>query len=297
MLIISGSIFKDMKIFISGINGYLGSLIADELCQSGYEVHGISRSALYGSVSQLSKLINGCDVVINLAGAPILQRWSKKNKQTILDSRVITTSNLVSAINQLPKEQRPERFISASAIGIYRSGATHDENSIDFDNGFVGSVVKSWEKPLDDLPQDVQKIVFRIGLVLGKKAQTITKMLLPFKLGLGASIGNGKQAFPFVHEMDLVRAFIWAVKDYTKNSVFNLTAPENISNKTFTKTFAKQLKRPAFFFIPGFILKLLFGEAAVLLTESPTVSSEKIIQSGFEFEYPDIESTLNDILS
>src|SRR5690606_13730775 len=108
-----------------------------------------------------------------------------------------------------------------------------------------------------------------IGLVLGKNAKTIKNLILPFKLGFGATISSGKQPFPFVHETDVIRAFIWAVENLDKNGTFNLVAPQNISNKDFTKALAMAVNRPAIFSIPNFVLKLVLGEAAVLLTESP----------------------------
>ena len=113
---------------------------------------------------------------------------------------------------------------------------------------------------------------------------------------MGAKIGTGKQPFPFIHENDLVRAFCWAVEEYNENNTFNLVAPEPTNNKTFTKALAAQLKRPAIFVIPVFLIKIVLGEAAVLLTESPEVSSEKIINAGFQFKYSNIYSALKEIL-
>lgn len=285
-----------MQIRITGINGYLGSMLASGLKSSGHKVAGIDRNLLYGKKTVLSEEIKGSDIVINLAGAPILQRWTTANKKNIYNSRVETTTNLIAAINLVNLEERPKKFISASAIGIYKTGVTHNESSTNFDEGFIGNVVKEWEKPVKDLPVDVQKVIFRIGLVIGKNAKTISKQLLPFKLGLGAKIGNGKQAFPFIHEKDLLRAFIWAVEDYHKDNTFNLVAPKSINNKEFTSAFAQNLNRPAFFTIPEFAIKLALGEAAVLLTQSPKVLSEKIQEAGFQFTYPDIHSALKEIL-
>ncbi len=253
-----------MKISITGISGYLGIAISDALKKQGHEVAGIERKLIYGSSAILSKEIEGTDVIINLAGAPILQRWTKRKKILIHESRVRTTRNLVKAINALPKETQPKKFISASAIGIYKAGFTHDETSTDFNNGFVEIVTKDWEDAGNELPPTIQKNIFRIGLVLGKDAKTITNLLLPFKLGLGATLGNGKQSFPFVHEKDVIRAFVWAVEDLNKNGIFNLVAPETISNKDFTKALAKALNRPAIFSIPVFVLKMILGEAAIL---------------------------------
>nr|WP_051568095.1 DUF1731 domain-containing protein [Draconibacterium orientale] len=210
---------------------------------------------------------------------------------------MVTTRNLVKAIIDLPENERPKKVVSASAIGLYRSGDSHTEESTNFDDGFVGEVVKDWENELRVLPMNVQTIVFRLGIVFGKEAKTIHNMLLPFKLGLGGKIGSGEQAFPFIHEQDVVNAFVWATETLETSDTFNLTAPESISNKEFTQTFARQLKRPAFFTIPAFALKLVFGKAAQLLTQSPNVSSRKLLNAGFNFEYPTIKATLQNIIA
>ncbi len=286
-----------MNIILTGSNGYVGKLISAELKKRGHQTSGIERKILYEKVAELKEMLQNSDVVINLAGAPILQRWTKKNKKAIYDSRVLTTRNIVKAIAELPENERPRKVLSASAIGIYKSGNTHTEESLNFDEGFVGGVVKDWENELTQLPNKVQTVIFRLGIVLGQNAKTIKNMLLPFKLGLGGKIGSGNQAFPFIHEQDVVNAFIWAVEKEGKNGVYNLTAPENISNKEFTKVFAQSLHRPAFVPIPPFILKLLFGEAATLLTQSPVVSSKKLHEAGFKFKYPTIHATLQNIIN
>jgi uncharacterized protein len=289
-------IHNKLKIRITGISGYLGIGIAGELRKLGHEVSGIERRLIYGSVSVLAKEIESFDVIINLAGAPILQRWTERTKRLIHESRARTTRNLVQAINSLPADKQPKKFISASAVGIYKAGFLHDENSTNFDTGFLGTVATDWEKPTNDLPLSVQKVIFRIGIVIGKEAKTITNLITPFKFGLGATIGNGKQAFPFVHEKDVIKAFVWAVEDLNKNGVFNLVAPEKISNKDFTKALAKILNRPAFLAIPFFVLKIALGEAAVLLTESPAVEPKNLIDARFKFEFPVIEIALSDII-
>ncbi len=285
-----------MKIRITGISGYLGNKIAKELREKGHEVLGIERKLIYGSTHILAKEIEESDVIINLAGALVFQRWTKRKKRLIHESRVRTTRNLVQAINLLPKDKQPLKFISASAIGIYKSGIKHDESSTNFNQGFDGIVAKDWEDASSGLPATIQKNIFRIGLVLGKDAKTITNLLLPFKLGLGATLGNGKQPFPFVHEKDVVSAIAWAVEDLNKSGIFNLVAPGSISNKEFTKALARALNRPAIFSIPVFVLKMVMGEAAALLTKSPEVEPKNLLEAGFEFRYPDIESALKEII-
>lgn len=285
-----------LQIKITGINGYLGKLISRELMAKGHNVSGIKRELLYGQVSILRTEVINSDIIINLAGAPILKRWTKKNKKTIYESRIKTTTNLVQAINDMEPEERPKKFISASAIGIYQPGLTHDESSNKYEYGFVGKVVQDWEDCLMKLPDSVQTNIFRIGLVLGKNAKTITNLLLPYKLGLGGKIGSGKQAFPFIHEKDLVHAIVWAVEDLSENKITNLVAPEKITNTVFTKQLAKQLNRPAFIPIPELILKLILGKAASLLLVSPVVEPKTLTEYGFEFQFPTIKSALTDIV-
>jgi len=286
-----------MNIKITGQSGYLGSIITKELSAHGHSVTAINRKMLYGDVDLLKEEISGAEVIIHLAGSPILTQWNTKNRRIITESRVITTQNLVEAIKNLNPDARPKKFIQASAIGIYKAFETHDENSQSFDTGFVGNVVQQWEKASEDLPAEINRTIFRIGLVIGKKAKTITNLLLPFKVGLGAKIGNGKQPFPFIHDADVAGAFLWAIENNSASGIYNLIAPQQISNGDFTKALAKALNRPAFLTIPEFVIKAGLGEAAVLLTDIPGVIPKNLISAGFDFRYPDIESALKEIIS
>lgn len=286
-----------MKIGLTGSTGYIGKLISNKLELEGYQIKKIKRELLYGDSKSLKNEIANCDIIIHLSGATILTRWTTKKIREIYDSRVLTTKNLVNAIIELDQKKQLKKLISASAIGLYQAGKTHDENSTDFDIGFVGKVVKDWENSLNDLPESVLKIVFRMAPVLGKQSATVENMLLPFKLGVGGTIGNGKQAFPFVHETDVVNAFLWAVREYNCSRTFNLVAPQNISNKTFTKSFANILHRPVFLRVPYFLLKLLYGKAAKILVTSPVVEPKALLDSNFKFLYPTIDVCLKEILN
>lgn len=284
-----------MKIAVSGSNGYIAQNLIPELDSANHVVTCIARSEL-GDIDQLTKKLSGSDVVISLAGASILQRWTSKNKNEIISSRIDSTKNIVQAINRLPLDHRPGLFISASAAGIYSPNKIHTEESTSFSTDFVAEVVRNWENASDDLNSDVRKIIFRIGLILGKDAKTIQSLIPVIKLGLGGKIGSGKQPFPFIHISDAIHAILWCIENKNAHGIYNLVAPENIDNKTFTRTLAESLNRPAIFTVPEFILKIALGEASTLLLQSPQVYPERLLNEGFKFNYPDIYSTIKEIV-
>lgn len=285
-----------MKIKITGINGYLGKILSAHFKKKGYQVSGIDRNLLYEDTYRLKEEISHCDVIINLAGASILKRWTKRNMRQIYKSRIDTTRNIVKSINELPEYERPKKIISASAIGIYTAGNKHTETSIDYNTGFVGKLVKDWEESLNTLPRSTQKIVLRIGLVLGKEAKTITNLLPVFKLGLGGPISEGSQAFPFIHEKDLIKAFDWAAEGKCNRPLYNLVAPEQITNALFSKTLARYLNTSAFIPVPVILLKLIYGKASSLLLKSPIVKPNALLNEGFEFDFPTINQALSEII-
>ncbi len=285
-----------MNIAISGSNGYIAKNLIRKLQSVNPKIIKIQRSELY-DLEILKRIISGTDLVIHLAGAPVLQKWNSENKAEILRSRIESTQNLVRAINQTPADKRPKTFISASAVGIYSVGLVHSEKSALFSDDFLGKVVSGWENASGELDNNVRKVIFRIGLVIGKESNTIQKLLPVFKLGLGGRIGTGKQAFPFVHIEDVINAFFWASQNSEVNGIYNLVAPQNITNKEFTKALSEKLGRPALFAVPGAALKILYGEAASLLLQSPQVNPERLQASGFRFKYPDIRSCLDEIIA
>nr|MBD3621227.1 TIGR01777 family protein [Sunxiuqinia sp.] len=284
-----------MKVMITGASGFLGQNIIENLQKQTIEIIGIERKLLYGDPQRLADKLNGADVVINLAGAPIIKRWTSKNKAIIYNSRVLTTKNITKAINSLPKEMQPKTFVSASAVGIYREGLAHDETSSRFANHFAARVTDDWEDALVDLPDTIRQVIFRIGVVLGKDSQFIQRVLPIFKMGLGGRIGNGKQPFPFIHVHDLVQAFVEAVTDERYLGIYNLVAPQQIDNKTFTQILAKKMNRPAVLPVPAIALKLAFGKASTLILKNPVVLPKRLQMQNFPYRHPTLESCLDQI--
>lgn len=280
-----------MKIAVSGATGFIGRNLIIELKKESHEVIVLGRSLLYDE-SELEKEISGTDVVVHLAGAPIIQRWTRKAKTEIINSRTVTTRNLTNVINRLPENRRPQLFISASAIGIYSFDGRHSEASTSFGNSFVAQVVQDWEKSSDELSHTVRRVIFRIGLVMGNDANIIRQLLPVFKLALGGKIGSGDQPFPFIHVLDLASAILWAIKNAEAHGIYNLVAPQQITNAEFTKTLAGLLNRPAIFSVPPFVLKLLFGEAASLVLKNSLVVPDRLLNEGFRYAFPDIRSCL-----
>ncbi len=281
---------------MTGASGFLGQNITEGLKKQAIEVTSLHRKLLYSDPQRLADQLSGADGVINLAGSPIIRRWTSKNKVIIYNSRVLTTKNLTKAINSLPKEMQPKTFVSASAVGIYREGMVHDETSSRFANHFAARVTDDWEDALVDLPDTIRQVIFRIGVVLSKDSQFIQRVLPIFKMGLGGKIGTGNQPFPFIHLHDLVQAFMQAVSDERYLGIYNLVAPQQIDNRMFTQILAKKLNRPAMIPVPAVALKLAFGKASTLILKNPAVLPKRLEMQNFAYQHPTLESCLDQII-
>ncbi|NOU60025.1 TIGR01777 family oxidoreductase [Marinifilum caeruleilacunae] len=280
-----------MKIALSGSNGLVGSHLCDFLkheCDA--DIIKIPRELLYGDASLLANKLLGADVIIHLSGASILSRWTPKNKQILRDSRVVTTRNLCKAVNLM--QQKPKQFICTSAVGIYNNNEQHTENSKAYSDDFLGQICMEWEESAMQMQElNVATAIFRLGVVLSLQGGVIQKTLPLFKMGLGGRLGSGKQAFPYIHIEDLARAYAFVIKANSKG-IYNLVAPDEVSNYDFTKSLAKSLKRPAFCHVPSFILRNLLGEASTVLLNGQRVIPERLQKEGFVFNY----LTLNEAL-
>jgi uncharacterized protein (TIGR01777 family) len=188
--------------------------------------------------------------------------------------------------------------VSASAIGIYDSLHRHDEHSTAFDSNFLSEVCRQWEsaiQPLIDLR--VRTCIIRIGMVLGNDGGILQKLTPLFKVGLGGRIGSGKQGFSFIHIRDLCRSVEFLTGNSACSGICNLTAPGYVTNAEFTKSLASACHRPALFTVPGLALKLLYGEAAVALLKGQFVYPGHLLEHGFVFLYPDIDSAIRSLVN
>ncbi|MEI6164500.1 MAG: TIGR01777 family oxidoreductase [Planctomycetota bacterium] len=245
-----------------------------------------------------AEAFEGVEAVFHLAGESVAEgRWTARQKEKIRGSRVFGTRNLVRGISQASTQ--PKVFVCASAVGFYGNRKEEEltESSLP-GNDFLAEVCGEWEaEALAATRSGVRVVTARTGIVLGTDGGALGKMLLPFNLGCGGPLGNGKQWMPWIHVADLTRLYLYAAQTDSIHGPMNATAREPVRNSEFTKALAKQLHRPAFMPAPYFGLRILFGEFAQVLFASQKVIPKVAVESGFVFQFPDIASALHDILS
>tara|TARA_R110002049_G_scaffold95397_8_gene234284 strand:+ start:8006 stop:8911 length:906 start_codon:yes stop_codon:yes gene_type:complete len=239
----------------------------------------------------------GVDAIIHLAGATVSKRWTEEYKKEILNSRKQSTELL---INSLKGESHTiKQLISASAIGVYPDSLVnyYDQTFNETSDSFLGDVVKVWEDAVDGFSKlDITVSKIRIGLVLSNKGGALQEMVKPINYGIGAAFGSGKQWQSWIHIKDLANMFLYVLQNHLKG-VYNGVAPNPVPNKELTKTIASVLKRPLFLpNIPKSLMKLILGEMHIILFESQRVSSKKIENKGFYFEYHHLRPALEDLL-
>lgn len=283
--------FKDYyRIAISGSSGFVGSELTSYLKKAGYQIIPITRSDFENS-NELFEKIKSCQVIINLAGSPILTRWSQKNKKKILESRVKTTNIIVKAIKK--RCVQPYLFINASAIGIYDCYNKHTETSENTDDNFLSEVVEEWENAAYKAEDYVNRLVLlRLGIVLSKNGGFIKKNNVFFKYGLGMYFADGKQKMSFIHIDDLYRSIEFIFENSALRGVVNAVAPQVTTNLEYAKCFTNMYGWNHLFRMPAWIIKFFAGNSADLLLKGQEVIPDKFNKQGFVFKYPDIKSSI-----
>jgi hypothetical protein len=282
-----------MKIVICGMSGFVGSALQHHFQGEGNEVIGLSIRPST-SIHAIVTILENSDVVINLAGASILGRWTSSYKDVLRKSRLETTDKLVAALKQCSIP--PHTLLNASAIGVYDSYHQHDERSHDYAEDFLASLVLDWESAAMRA-QSVQTrvCVMRFGVVYAQGGGAMEKMIPPFKLGLGGKMGDGFQMISWIHLEDLVQACAFLIKHEELEGVVNLTSPEPISNLEQTKSMGGILNRPTFLDLPAWIVKIAFGEGSSVMLDSKEVYPRVLQESGFVFRYPTFDSAMEQI--
>jgi uncharacterized protein (TIGR01777 family) len=303
-------------VLISGGTGMVGNALSMHLAQAGYRVIILTRNpakakapagfehlvrfAAWDIHAQTidENAIASADAVVHLAGAGVVARpWTGAYKKEILDSRVNSSRLLVHAISKVGSSVKT--VVSASAIGWY--GEDKPGQTVGFQEdapaaaGFLGETCYQWEKSIKPVTEAGKRLVIcRIGIVLSNKGGALPEFKKPLQLRVAGVLGNGKQMVSWVHIDDLCRIFRFAIENEQMAGIYNASAPLPVTNKDLTISLAESMYGKAFITlpVPAFVLKIMMGERSIEVLKSTKVSAEKILASGFKFNYPDIESAL-----
>lgn len=296
-----------MNITITGATGFVGGRLTEKLLAEGHRIHALGRnrgnlpttvrfSDWNAQEEPPAESLMNCDVLVHLAGEPVAQRWTPEVKARIRSSRIDGTRHLVDALST--QARRPNVLICASAVGYYGSRGSEvlDEESAPGDD-FLARLARDWEHAAGlARALGIRVVCMRIGVVLGSGGGALTKMLSSFRLGLGGHIGSGKQWMSWIHIDDLVDMILFAIEKGTINGPLNGTAPNPVTNADFTRKLAAVLHRPAFLAVPGFGLKLLFGEMAQVILGGQRVIPKNALEAGYPFRYSELKPALAAIL-
>ena len=285
------------KVAISGAGGFIGKSLSGFLENNGFKIVRLSRNDFLNSPAKLTGKLRECATIIHLAGAPIgAKKWTTAYKEEILNSRIHTTRKLVEAIHLL--EEKPGLLISASAVGIYDSFEVHDEFSTNYADNFLAGICKKWEAEACKVQttDNVRLCIVRLGVVLGKDGGALPHLLKPFKYRMGAKLGDGHQVFPFIHIKDVLSAFWYFIQRRQSSGIYNLVAPQMISNLEITEVLRQKIGKSIIPSVPESLLRLLYGESADLMLQGQKVTPTRLINAGFPFAYPHFSAAIDELL-
>lgn len=294
-------------IVLAGGSGFLGAQLRSRLERDGHRVLNLTRSPRAGragdvawqpdgTAGTLASHLEGTEAVVNLAGENIAGNfWSEGRKAQLRNSRLLATRTLVRAIGACTVP--PKTLVSSSAVGYYgpHGSETVTERTAPGAD-FLAQLCIDWEQEARAVVSPATRLaVVRTGLVLGADGGALKKMLLPFKLGLGASLGSGDQYMPWIHESDWVAMVTWLISESRAIGAFNAAAPVPVTNRDFTRTLGRVVRRPAVFNAPAFVLKIALGEMADMLLTGQRVLPAAAQELGFQFAYRELEPALRSL--
>ncbi len=300
-----------MRVVVPGGSGLIGRALAEELSGSRFETEILSRrpesveDLPEGAVARrwdgrsaapLAELIDGASAVVNLIGENIgAARWTDARKKSLCASRIDATRAVVEAIESV--ERKPAVLLQGSAVGFY--GATSQgEVGEDAAPGtdFLGQLCQAWESESAGVEaMGVRRVLLRTGIVLSRSGGALPRMATPFRLFVGGPIGSGRQCVPWIHIKDEVGGIRFLLENESAAGVFNLTAPDVVSNREFSRALGMALRRPNFLPAPGFALKLILGEMSTLALDGQCAVPTRLLEAGYAFRFSDVDSALQDI--
>jgi len=299
-----------MEIVITGGSGFVGSFLIKHFLERGDRVTGLGRALKHSLANkegftwisadttlpgEWQKSVSRADLVVNLAGVNIFNRWSPAYKEDIYKSRVLTTRNVVDAIS----DSRKTILLSTSAIGFYGNQGNEilTESSSSGDD-FLAGVCRDWESAASSaIEKGSRVVIMRFAVVLGKNGGALGKMLPLFKAFLGGPLGDGNHWFPWIHIKDLARAMDFCISNGEIHGPVNLCSPGSLRQGKFAAVLGRALNRPAFMPAPSWVIRMVMGEMGDAVLASTRALPERLEQAGFKFEFADIEAALKDIIA
>jgi uncharacterized protein (TIGR01777 family) len=307
-----------MRILITGGTGLIGRALAANLVADKHEVILLSRSPQHAkdvpdgvrleywdayTAKGWEYLVEGATAVVNLAGAGLAgegffpSRWTEKRRRLIIESRLNASRAVIQAISQA--EHKPQVVIQSSTVGYY---GFHDTQVLTEDNGngddwgarFTAEVWESSTLPVEAM--GVRRIVSRTGIVFSTEGGALTRLLLPFRLFAGGPMGSGDQWISWIHVKDLARALRFLIETEEGHGAYNLTSPQPVKNRELARYIGRIMRRPSFIPVPGFALRLAFGEVSDVVLKGQRVMPKRLLELGFDFLFPSVEAALMDLL-
>lgn len=302
------------KIIITGATGFIGKKLSKALMDRGAEVTVFTRDTNsarkklpflnnfvewdYHKPDDWKNHLDGKDAIVHLAGVNLFsKRWNDDFKKKIIDSREVSTKNLVTAFADC--KNKPEVFVSASGVGIYGDGKeTILKEDSQKGNDFLAQVCGIWERESQKAGDyRIRNVQVRTGIVLSPEDGALKQILLPFKLFVGGPLGSGKQWFPWLHIDDIIGIYIHSIDNKNFAGPVNAASPNIVRMKEFAHTLGKVMKRPSIFPVPEFVLRIVVGEAAGTVASGQRIEVNKLLNSGYRFKFENLEEALSDLLS
>ncbi|MDE5638478.1 MAG: TIGR01777 family oxidoreductase [Odoribacter sp.] len=283
-----------MNVFVTGLHGFIGQGVKAAFERQGHQVYPVPREDLLLGGKGLDRITEQAEMIVNLAGTTVTGRWTEERMIDILESRRVSTRNLVDSVNRCSK--RLQLFINASAVGIYQPDRFCDEESSDIGRHFLAKVANAWEEEAGKL-RNVRKVVLRFGVVIAAGGGVLKKMMPWIRSRIAVVLGNGEQEFPVIHLEDITGFMIYLLGHPELEGVYNMVIPNCVNYREFVRALAGYKKPFLRFRVPAWVLQLMMGPASTAITRSAHVVPWRLMKSGYEYKCRTVGEVVEELKS